>query len=313
MIALLAVLAALAVAAAGCGGSDEPAETAQTPTPTSTEAAPPADPVEAAPSTVSGANAFIGSIAVDPKDGTVMLGTGLGLFRLKPGAKDAKRVVGELRGPDGSGSVSSNLVVRYAGPGDLVASGHPEGGGGLPENLGLMRSRDAGNTWEPIAELGEADYHILQLTGKHVVGVKAEEREIRVSADGGQTFDARTPPDMPLDVVFDPSDPKRMVVTTEQGVFSSADEGGTWRPRDGVPSEQLAWGRQDALYRADPGGVIKVSADGGATWKDAGTVGITVNELAVDARGALYASVSGGIVKRSTDGGASWSRFVKLK
>jgi hypothetical protein len=313
VIARLAVLAALAVAAAGCGGSDEPAETAQTPTPTSTEAAPPADPVEAAPSAVSGANAFIGSIAVDPKDGTVMLGTGLGLFRLKPGAKDAKRVVGELRGPDGSGSVSSNLVVRYAGPGDLVASGHPEGGGGLPENLGLMRSRDAGNTWEPIAELGEADYHILQLTGKHVVGVKAEEREIRVSADGGQTFDARTPPDMPLDVVFDPSDPKRMVVTTEQGVFSSADEGGTWRPRDGVPSEQLAWGRPDALYRADPGGVIKVSADGGATWKDAGTVGITVNELAVDARGALYASVSGGIVKRSTDGGASWSRFVKLK
>ena len=313
MIARLAVLAALAVAAAGCGGSDEPAETAQTPTPTSTEAAPPADPVEAAPSAVSGANAFIGSIAVDPKDGTVMLGTGLGLFRLKPGAKDAKRVVGELRGPDGSGSVSSNLVVRYAGPGDLVASGHPEGGGGLPENLGLMRSRDAGNTWEPIAELGEADYHILQLTGKHVVGVKAEEREIRVSADGGQTFDARTPPDMPLDVVFDPSDPKRMVVTTEQGVFSSADEGGTWRPRDGVPSEQLAWGRPDALYRADPGGVIKVSADGGATWKDAGTVGITVNELAVDARGALYASVPGGIVKRSTDGGASWSQLVKLK
>jgi hypothetical protein len=313
VIARLAVLAALAVAAAGCGGSDEPAETAQTPTPTSTEAAPPADPVEAAPSAVSGANAFIGSIAVDPKDGTVMLGTGLGLFRLKPGAKDAKRVVGELRGPDGSGSVSSNLVVRYAGPGDLVASGHPEGGGGLPENLGLMRSRDAGNTWEPIAELGEADYHILQLTGKHVVGVKAEEREIRVSADGGQTFDARTPPDMPLDVVFDPSDPKRMVVTTAQGVFSSADEGGTWRPRDGVPSEQLAWGRPDALYRADPGGLIKVSADGGATWEDAGTVAITVNELAVDARGALYASVPGGIVKRSTDGGASWLRFVKLK
>jgi hypothetical protein len=313
VIARLAVLAALAVAAAGCGGSDEPAETAHTPTPTSTEAAPPADPVEAAPSAVSGANAFIGSIAVDPKDGTVMLGTGLGLFRLKPGAKDAKRVVGELRGPDGSGSVSSNLVVRYAGPGDLVASGHPEGGGGLPENLGLMRSRDAGNTWEPIAELGEADYHILQLTGKHVVGVKAEEREIRVSADGGQTFDARTPPDMPLDVVFDPSDPKRMVVTTEQGVFSSADEGGTWRPRDGVPSEQLAWGRPDALYRADPGGLIKVSADGGATWEDAGTVAITVNELAVDARGALYASVPGGIVKRSTDGGASWSQLVKLK
>jgi hypothetical protein len=240
VIARLAVAAALAATTAGCGGGDEPAETAQTPAPTSTpsvtETAPPADPVQPAPSAVSGANAYIGSIAVDPKDGTVMLGTGLGLVRLEPGAKDAERIVGELRGPDGAGSVSSNLVVRYAGPGGLVASGHPEGGG-LPENLGLMRSRDAGSTWEPIAELGEADYHLLQVTGKRIVGVKAEEKQIRVSPDGGQTSATRTPPDTPLDVAFDPADPKRMVVTTELGVFSSGDEGGSWRQRDGTPSE----------------------------------------------------------------------------
>jgi hypothetical protein len=311
VIARLAVVAALVLAAAGCGGGDdEPA--AQTPaprsTPSVTETAPPAaEPAQP----VSGANAFIGSIAVDPKDGTVMLGTGLGLFRLKPGAKDAKRVVGELRTPSGSGSVSSNLVARYAGPGDLIASGHPEGGGALPENLGLMRSRDAGDTWEPIAELGEADYHILQAAGKRIVGVKAEEKEIRVSGDGGRTLATRTPPDTPLDV--DPADPKRMVVTTQQGVFSSGDEGGSWRLRDGIPSGQLAWGRPDALYRADPGGVVKVSGDGGETWKNAGKVGLTVNELAVDAQGALYASVAGGIVRRSTDGGAAWSQLVKLK
>jgi hypothetical protein len=312
VIARLAAVAALVLAAAGCGGGDGPADTAETPTPSVTETAPPAEPAQAPAPLVSGANAFIGSIAVDPGNGTVMLGTGLGLFRLKRGAQDAKRVVGELQGPDGSGRVSSNLVVRYAGPGDLIASGHPEAGG-LPENLGLMRSRDAGDTWHPIVELGESDYHILQASGKRIVGVKAEEKVIRVSGNGGQTFAARTPPDTPLDVVFDAADPKRMVVTTQQGVFSSGDEGGSWRLRDGTPAEQLAWGRPDALYRADPGGAIKVSADGGQTWKDAGNVGMTANELAVDAHGALYASVAGGIVKRSTDGGASWSQLVKLK
>jgi hypothetical protein len=303
-----AALAALALAAAGCGGGDDPPQqTAATPNPTSEPAS-----AETPAPPASGANAFIGSIAVDPKDGTVMLGTGLGLFRVKKGKAD--RVVGELRGPDGSGPVSSNLVVRYAGPGELLASGHPEGEGGLPENLGLIRSRDAGASWEPVIELGVTDYHILQAAGRRVVGVPAEEENIRVSGDvSGAVFEDRTAPDLPLDVVFDPRDPKRMVVATARGTFSSTDEGRSWRPRDPIATEQLAWAAPNKLYRADAGGIVKVSADGGESWQDAGNVGMSVNELAVDAGGALYASVAGGEVKRSTDGGVSWSRLVKLE
>src|SRR5829696_4666239 len=68
VLARLAVLAALLVAASGCGGDDDPTEAAQTPTPNpTTEAEAPAQ-TPAPPS--SGANAYIGSIAVDPKDGT---------------------------------------------------------------------------------------------------------------------------------------------------------------------------------------------------------------------------------------------------
>jgi hypothetical protein len=314
VIVRLAVLAALSVAVAGCGGGDDPAATptpTKTPSVTATETAAPQEAAPA-PAPSSGANAFIGSIAVDPADGTVMLGTGLGLFRLEKGAKNAKRVTGELATANGSGQISSNLVVRYAGPGDLIASGHPEGGT-LPENLGLIRSRDAGDTWAPVAEVGKSDYHVLQVADQHIVGVLADDRTIRISGDGGRKFEERTPPDVPLDVVFDPGDTKRMVVATKQGVFSSTDGGGSWRERDPTPSEQLAWGRSDALYRADPGGLVKVSADGGVTWKDAGSVGMAVNELAVDAAAALYASVAGGEVRRSTDGGAHWSRLVKLR
>jgi hypothetical protein len=281
-------------------GDDEP--TVSAPDGTAAPASTPAPPVR-------GANAFIGSIAVDPQDGTVMLGTGLGLFRMEPGGQRAARVVGQLDG----GQVSSNLVIRYAGPGELIASGHPEGGGSLPENVGLMRSRDAGETWESVAELGESDYHILQAAGERLAGVRAQEKTIRVSADGGRTFVERTPPDTPLDVAFDAADPKRMVVATRQGVFTSGDEGGSWRSRDGIPAEQLAWAEADKLYRADSGGEIRVSADGGATWERAGTVGLTVNEFAADADGALYAAVAGGAVRRSTDGGRSWARLVELE
>jgi len=315
VLARLAVLAAIVATLAGCGGDDEPADTAQTPaatatpTPNSTSEAPAQTP----PPETSGANAFIGSIAVDPKDGTVVLGTGLGLFRLEKGAKEAKRVTGELQGPDGSGSVSSNLVVRYAGPGELLASGHPEGSGGLPENLGIIRSRDAGATWEPVIEMGVSDYHILQSTGKRVVGVKADATDIQVSPDVTAGFEPRTPPDVPLDVAYDPQDPKRMVVATKQGTFTSTNEGSSWRARDAIATEQLAWLKSDVLYRGDPGGIIKLSADGGESWKDVGSVGMPINELAVDAGGALYASVAGGEVRHSTDGGKTWSRLVKLE
>jgi hypothetical protein len=300
-LALLALLVLLVLA--GCG-EDDPPEAASTPTPNPT--------IEAEPG--SAANAFIGSLAVDPADGTLMIGTGLGLFRAEQGARKAERVVGELTTPDGAGPVSSNLVVRYAGPGDLVGSGHPEGGGtALPENLGLIRSGDAGATWEPVSQLGESDFHILQARGDHVVAVRVDETDIQVSGDGGASFESRTPPDPPLDVAFDPEDPRRMVVATEQGTFTSGDGGNSWRPRDPTRSDQLAWAEPDALYRADAGGAIKVSADGGATWTDRGTVGLPVNELAADDEGTLYASVAGGEVHTSTDGGATWKRRLRLE
>jgi photosystem II stability/assembly factor-like uncharacterized protein len=295
------------IALAGCGG-DEPAPTAeQTPTPNPTIEAEPSEPGSAA-------NAFIGSLAVDPADGTLVIGTGLGLFRAEKGQSKAVRVTGELTTPDGSGPISSNLVVRFAEPGELLGSGHPEGSGTpLPENLGLIRSTDAGDTWEPVSALGEADFHLIQARGDHVVAVGAEEADVQVSTDGGRSFEPRTPPELPLDVAFDRQEPDRMLVATAQGTFSSGDGGRSWRPRDPIPSEQLAWAAPDAVYRADPGGLIKVSADGGATWKDRGNVGPTVNELAVDDDGTLYASVPGGEVHRSTDGGATWKRLLRLE
>ena len=292
----------LTLLAVGCGG-DEPSDTASTPTPNPTATAAPEG---------SAANAFIGSLAVDPGDGTLMIGTGLGLFRLRAGAAQPERVTGEMSTPEGEGTLSSNLVVRYAEPGELLGSGHPDGAGALPENLGLISSADAGNTWEAVSELGESDFHILQATGDHVVAVRAEEADVLVSRDGGGTFDTRTPPAMPLDVAFDPEDPARMVVATQQGTFSSADGGDSWRPRDPIPSDQLAWGAQ-GLYRSDPGGLVKLSTDDGATWKDRGNVGLTVNELAVDDDGALYAAVPGGEVKKSTDAGAKWETLLRLK
>jgi photosystem II stability/assembly factor-like uncharacterized protein len=134
-----------------------------------------------------------------------------------------------------------------------------------------------------------------------------------VSGDGGRTFEVRAAPEPPLDVEFDPSEPTRLVLASEGGLFTSQDDGQSWRPRDPAPANQLTWVAKDELYRADPGGLIKVSADGGATWEDRGTIGLSINELAADADGALYASVPGGEVRRSTDGGATWKPLLRLE
>jgi photosystem II stability/assembly factor-like uncharacterized protein len=255
----------------------------------------------------------IGSIA--RADEAVLLGTGAGLFRAGPRGGLAERVVGELRTPKGSGPVSSNLVVSSPVAGELLASGHPDSAGSpLPQNLGLIKSMDGGATWEPLSGLARDDFHIIQAVGDRVVVVGADGSAIRVSTNAGRSFDVRrAPPSPPVDVAFDPGDPDRMAMTSEQGLYTSSNEGRSWRPRDTVASAHLAWAPSGELYRADPDGVVKVSRDGGQTWKHRGSVRPSVTKLAVDARGALYASVPDAKVVRSTDGGATWDPFIIVK
>jgi hypothetical protein len=309
----MTALAALTLLA-GCGGEEAAAPVAQTPAPTETPAvtqAPAPTETPGADAPASAENAFIGSIAVDPKDGTMFLGTGVGLFRVRKRGEEAVRIVGQLETPEGAGSVSSNLVVRAARPGELLASGHPEQGT-LPENLGLIRSTDGGRSWTAVAQLGQADYHLLDLAAGRIVAVRADEADVLVSKDGGNSFEKRTPPAPPVDLAADPRDGSRLVVTTEQGSFTSSNEGRSWRPRDATPGGLLAWAAADRLYRADRRGEVTVSADGGGKWTKRGSIGTAPNELAASG-GTLYASVAGGEVKWSGDGGATWRRYVRLK
>jgi hypothetical protein len=306
------VIAALAFAA--CGGEDEPPAPAPAPTQASTAAPaePPAGTTTPPEPDTGGARPAINSVTVDPADGTVMIGSGPALYRLEPGKRRAERLTGKLSTPQGGGTVSGTLVLRFTGPGDLLASGHPQAGG-LPEDLGLIRSRDHGDTWESFAGLGEADYHELEVAGDLIVAVNAESPDIQVSRDGGRSWQTRTPPAPPIDVVVDPRDAEHWAVSTEQGTFFSTNGGGSWRPRDTSLGARLAWTAADALYSVEPSGRVKVSSDGGRNWEERGEVGIGIGELVGGRKGELYAAVVGGKVVRSRDGGKTWSTVVTLR
>jgi hypothetical protein len=292
---------------AGCG-SEEPS--APAPTSAQTEAATTAP--EPPARTGGTATPAINSITVDPDDGTLMIGSGPALYRLAPGDSAPQEVTGQLTTPEGEASVSGNLVVRFAGAGDLLASGHPEGGSSLPENLGLIRSRDHGDTWESVAGLGEGDYHELEVVGDVLIAVNAESPDILVSRDGGRSWESKTPPAAPIDVVVDPGDSQRWAVSTEEGTFSSSDGGGSWRPRDPSFGARLIWPASDALYSIDRNGKVRVSPDAGRSWRDRGDVGGLPSEVAAGRKDELLAAIVGGKVRRSTDGGARWDTLTTL-
>ena len=298
---------AAALTFASCGG-EEPAPDA-IPTLAETAAATP-DAATTPPAVGGGSSPAINAVTVDPKDGTLLIGSGPALYRLQPGAKQAERLTGQLTMPQGEGTVSGNLVVRFAGPGDLLASGHPLEGA-LPENLGLIRSRDHGESWQGVGG-PEADYHELEIAGKLILGVNASSPDIQVSRDGGKTFETRTPPAAPIDVVVDPGDPEHWAVSTEEGTFVSSDGGGSWRPRDTTFGARLIWPAQDALFSIDRNGIVRVSPDGGNRWDERGDIGGLPSEVAAGRQNELLAAVVGGKVRRSRDGGRTWSTVATL-
>jgi len=306
---LPALLVALALAA--CGEEEPVAEPAATPPAAASATAEPTEPAPAADGD-GGASPYIGSLSVDPGDGTLMIGTGLGLYRLERDARRARRIEGALRGPGGAGTISANLELLYAGSGELVASGHPQDGD-LPEDLGLVGSRDGGDTWTPVSGLGEFDWHVLERSRGVLAAVPAGGAELYVSTDEGATFTrAGVAPAPPDELAIDPGDPDRWVAASAEGIASSSDGGATWRPREPVPGTQLAWAEPGALYRVDQGGMTWVSGDGGATWEQRGDAGGSPSTLDVGPEGALYLALPGAVVRRSGDGGRTWKDVVTL-
>jgi hypothetical protein len=236
------------------------------------------------------------ALGLDPADGSLFIATHTGLYRLGADAQRAERV-GDRH--------QDTMGFTVVGPNHFLGSGHPDLRDNLPPLLGLIESRDGGETWTSISLLGKADFHALRVRGLRVVGYDATSGRVMISDDGGRSWRSGRPPEPLVDLVVDPATAV-VLASGQTRLFVTRDQGRTWDVRE-QGTGLLAWPRQRRLYLLDGNGRVWLSPDGGKRWQGRGEIGgRPAALLAVDA-GVLYAATHAGEIKHSTDGGATWN------
>jgi photosystem II stability/assembly factor-like uncharacterized protein len=203
---------------------------------------------------------------------------------------------------------------------DVVFFGH---------HNGIMRSDDAGKTWQALVDrrnfdamglgVGRGDTRTVYLAGHDV---------FQASTDGGKTWQPVQHNLPGTDIhgfAMSPSDPNRLYAyVVGQGTFTSTDGGRTWQRLAGqLPGDVMGLadpgsagaspGAPETLYASSMGAGVLRSADGGQTWNSAmGALGRRgVLALAADpaAPQTLYAGLEGSGLYKTADGGGTWTRL----
>jgi len=237
------------------------------------------------------------ALGVNPADRSLFIATHTGLYRLERDAQRAERVGDRYQ---------DTMGFTVAGPDHFLGSGHPDLRDDLPPLLGLIESRDAGETWTPISLLGKVDFHALRVSGRLLAGYDATGRRVMISDDRGRSWRSARPPEPLIDLVVDPDSAGGLLAAGESRLFSSDDSGRSWRQLE-EGTGLLAWPRGDRLYLLNGGGRLWFSRDGGRRWQQRGQIGGRPAALLAAGSDRLFAATHEGEIKRSSDGGVSWT------
>jgi hypothetical protein len=267
-----------ALVLAGCG-SDPPAA--------------PSAPVADDPGLV-----HVHGLGINPADGTLYAATHTGLFAVRDGA--GQRVADRLQ---------DTMGFTVVGPDQFLGSGHPDFRDTQlyqPDRrplLGLVESRDAGRSWQPLSLLGEADFHALQVTHGRVYGYDATGGRFIVTGDR-RHWQVRSKL-MLTSFAVSPTDPELVVAATERGLVRSRDGGRHWQPMRGPAGFLLDWERPNALWAITQQGQLWHSTDAGESWRQAGKIN-GQPEAFLAHETSLYVAVAQLGIVTSADQGRSW-------
>lgn len=238
-------------------------------------------------------------LGINPADGSLIVATHYGSFRIAPDGDDAERI---------GDSFQDTMGFTVAGPDHFLGSGHPDVAGiqaGQPGRLGLIESTDAGATWTDISLGGEVDFHGLAFAHDQVYGWDSGTSRFMVSANREQ-WETRSSLDL-FGFAVDPDDADHIIGATPDGPAESTDGGRTWNRTDGPLFLALSWDPDAGLWGADPGGAVWHHT--GDDWEQAGSVPGDPQAL-LATPDALYTAVHDGAdmtrIYRSTDEGRTW-------
>lgn len=250
--------------------------------------------------------AHIHGLGLDPADDALYAATHYGLFRI-PESGDAERVADRFQDTMGFVVVGSNR---------FLASGHPDfeeeelHRDGRPPLLGLVESRDAGETWKSLSLLGEADFHAIAVSGGTIAAYDATGDRLLVST-GGREWSERVGGVGVTGLAADPENPTRLVAVTPSGLELSRDGGATFAALPSAPRAVLVSWHEDSLWAVDAEGVVSRAAGASVEAGEWTTVGTLPGEpqafvatrlgafaaLAVDGESRIY---------QSRDAGRTW-------
>lgn len=203
------------------------------------------------------------------------------------------------------------MGFTVVGPNEFLGSGHPDGREELPPFLGLIKSRDAGESWRAISLLGEVDFHVLEASGSRVYGSGSDfdSRQPRflTSRNRGRAWEQREAPEPLLSLAISPSDASTIVASGEERVYRSSDGGKRWRPVDAPAPGLLTWNAR-GLFLAGLDGRVWSASGPESPWRStAEALGEPVAAWDSGPDGELLAALHDGSVKQSDDAGRSWA------
>jgi photosystem II stability/assembly factor-like uncharacterized protein len=108
--------------------------------------------------------------------------------------------------------------------GVFYASGHPGPGQDFPNPLGILESRDNGDTWTPKSLTGEVDFHLLEVSGDSLVGVAANYGVVVGSQDGAVTWSNIATPSL-TSLSLNPNNGLQFLLTSEGSLYLTEDSG----------------------------------------------------------------------------------------
>lgn len=264
----------------------------------------------------------IHGLAVDPHDPTILyIATHGGLVRLVEGKR--WEYVGEGR------SDLMGFTLHSSERGVMFVSGHPDLSSHLPNPLGVMVSRDGGQSWQPLALAGKVDLHAMTVSrdGSTLYGwnVTGSPGLYRISTKDGTSarVDATGLRDV-FSLAAHPEHLGTLIAGTRGGLLISQDEGRTWLPiigaLSGIPVTAVAYHPKDPrilyAYGVRPDlGLIK-SDDGGQQWKILSLFLGEKDAAAVFAISphqpeTIYLATFGSDLYHSKDGGQRWQPLAK--